>query len=165
MSGARPDVGYCPPPTASVAGAALAAQPAEKGTHVLLADFGSGQVLWSMIWFFFIFAFIWILITVLMDLFRDHTLSGIAKAIWIVVLVFIPLFGCLVYLIVRGKGMQERAMEQAEAQQKAMNDYIRQTAGGSGGGSADQIEKAHKLLESGAITQAEFDSIKAKALA
>ena len=83
-----------------------------------------------MIWFFFIFAFIWILITVLMDLFRDHSLSGVAKAIWIIVLVFLPLIGCLVYLIARGGGMQERAMKQAEAQQKAMNEYIRQTAGG-----------------------------------
>jgi hypothetical protein len=145
--------------------AAQAAHPAEKGTSVLLADFGSGQVLWSMIWFFFIFAFIWILITVLMDLFRDHSLSGIAKAVWIVVLIFIPLFGCLIYLIARGKGMQERAIKQAEDQQKAMNEYIRQTSAGAGGGSADQIEKAHKLLVSGAITQAEFDSIKAKALA
>jgi phospholipase D-like protein/putative oligomerization/nucleic acid binding protein len=120
-----------------------------------------------MIWFFFIFAFIWILITVLMDLFRDHSLSGVAKAVWIVVLIFLPLIGCLIYLIARGGGMQERAMQQAEEQKKAMDAYIRQTAAASGGGTAaaDQIAQAHKLLESGAITQAEFDALKAKALA
>ena len=133
----------------------------------MLADFGAGQVLWSMIWFFFIFAFIWILITILMDLFRDHSLSGWAKAIWIIVLIFLPLIGSLVYLIARGSGMHERALKQAEAQQKAMNEYIRQTAASAGAASApaDQIAQAHKLLESGAITQAEFDAIKAKALA
>jgi hypothetical protein len=118
-----------------------------------------------MIWFFFIFAFIWILITVLMDLFRDHSLSGVAKAIWIVVLIFLPLIGCLVYLIARGGGMQERAMQQAQEQKKAMDAYIRQTAASSGGtAAADQIAQAHKLLESGAISQEEFDALKAKAL-
>ena len=128
------------------------------------ADWGVGQVLWTMIYFFFLFAFIWILITVLMDLFRDHSLSGIAKTIWVIVLIFLPLIGCLIYLIARGHGMQERALAQAQQQQKAMNEYIRQTAGTTTGPS-DQIAQAHKLLESGAITQQEFDAIKAKALA
>ena len=133
---------------------------------MLAADFGVGQVLWSMLYFFFLFAFIWILITILMDLFRDHSLSGWAKAGWVVLLIFLPLLGALIYLIARGGGMQERAMKQAEAQQKRMNEYIRQTAGTSGGGgAAEQIAQAHKLLESGAISQAEFDALKAKALA
>ena len=132
---------------------------------MLAADFGVGQVLWSMLYFFFLFAFIWILITILMDLFRDHSLSGWAKAGWVVLLIFLPLLGALIYLIARGGGMQERAMKQAEAQQKRMNEYIRQTAGSSGGGAAEQIAQAHKLLESGAISQAEFDALKAKALA
>ncbi len=129
------------------------------------ADWGVGQVLWTMIYFFFLFAFIWILITVLMDLFRDHSLSGFAKVIWVIVLIFLPLIGCLIYLIARGHGMQERALQQAKQQQKAMNEYIRETAGTSGGNASDQIAQAHKLLESGAITQQEFDTIKAKALA
>ena len=103
---------------------------------MLAADFGVGQVLWSMLYFFFLFAFIWILITILMDLFRDHSLSGWAKAGWVVLLIFLPLLGALIYLIARGGGMQERAMKQAEAQQKRMNEYIRQTAGTSGGGGA-----------------------------
>ena len=129
------------------------------------ADWGVGQVLWTMIYFFFLFAFIWILITVLMDLFRDHSLSGVAKTIWVIVLIFLPLIGCLIYLIARGHGMQERAMKQAQEQQKAMNAYIRETAGTAGNSPSDQIAQAHKLLESGAISQEEFDALKAKALA
>ena len=129
------------------------------------ADWGVGQVLWTMIYFFFLFAFIWILITVLMDLFRDHSLSGVAKTIWVIVLIFLPLIGCLIYLIARGPGMQERALKQAQDQQKAMNAYIRETAGSAGSSPSDQIAQAHKLLESGAISQQEFDAIKAKALA
>jgi ABC-type multidrug transport system fused ATPase/permease subunit len=132
---------------------------------VFAADWGVGQVLWTMIYFFFLFAFIWILITVLMDLFRDHSLSGIAKTIWVIVLIFLPLIGCLIYLIARGHGMQERAMKQAQEQQKAMNAYIRETAGTPGNSPSDQIAQAHKLLESGAISQEEFDALKAKALA
>jgi hypothetical protein len=132
---------------------------------VFAADWGVGQVLWTMIYFFFLFAFIWILITVLMDLFRDHSLSGVAKTIWVIVLIFLPLIGCLIYLIARGHGMQERAMKQAQDQQKAMNAYIRETAGTPGNSPSDQIAQAHKLLESGAISQEEFDALKAKALA
>jgi hypothetical protein len=132
---------------------------------VFAAEWGVGQVLWTMIYFFFLFAFIWILITVLMDLFRDHSLSGVAKTIWVIVLIFLPLIGCLIYLIARGHGMQERALKQAQDQQKAMNAYIRETAGSAGGTPSDQIAQAHKLLESGAISQQEFDAIKAKALA
>jgi type VI protein secretion system component VasK len=132
----------------------------------VLADFGSGQVFWSLIWFFLFFAYIWILITILMDLFRDHELSGWAKAIWIIALLFVPLITMLVYLIARGGGMAERAMKQAQRQQQAMNEYIRQTAASVGTGSspADQIAQAQKLLEAGTITQAEFDALKAKAL-
>jgi type VI protein secretion system component VasK len=132
----------------------------------VLADFGSGQVFWSLIWFFLFFAYIWILITILMDLFRDHELSGWAKAIWIIALLFVPLITMLVYLIARGGGMAERAMKQAQRQQQAMNEYIRQTAASAGTGAspADQIAQAQKLLEAGTITQAEFDALKAKAL-
>jgi len=131
---------------------------------VFAADWGVGQVLWTMIYFFFLFAFIWILITVLIDLFRDHTLSGGAKALWVIFLIFLPLIGTIVYLIARGGGMQDRAAQAAARQQKAMDEYIRQSAGAASGGAADEIAQAHKLLESGAITQAEFDALKAKAL-
>jgi hypothetical protein len=131
----------------------------------VLADFGSGQVFWSLIWFFLFFAYIWILITILMDLFRDHEMSGVAKAIWIIALLFVPLITMLVYLIVRGGGMGERAMKQAQRQQQAMNDYIRATAAGGGNTPADQIAQAQKLLDAGTINQDEFNALKAKALA
>jgi len=135
-----------------------------KERHVFAADWGVGQVIWTMIYFFFLFAFIWILITVLIDLFRDHELSGVAKALWVILLIFLPLIGTIIYLIARGGGMHDRAAKAAARQQKAMDEYIRQTAGG-GTGAADQIAQAQQLLQSGAITQAEFDSLKAKALA
>ena len=138
-----------------------------KERHVFAADWGVGQVLWTMIYFFFLFAFIWILITVLIDLFRDHELSGVAKALWVIFLIFLPLIGTIVYLIARGGGMHERAAKAAARQQKAMDEYIRQTASttGGAGGAAEQIAKGHELLASGAISQAEFDALKAKALA
>ena len=137
-----------------------------KERHVFAADWGVGQVLWTMIYFFFLFAFIWILITVLIDLFRDHELSGVAKALWVIFLIFLPLIGTIVYLIARGGGMHDRAAKAAAKQQQAMDEYIRQTASttGGAGGAAEQIAQAHTLLESGAITQAEFDALKAKAL-
>jgi hypothetical protein len=117
-----------------------------------------------MIWFFLFFAYIWILITILMDLFRDHELSGWAKAVWIIALLFVPLITMLVYLIVRGGGMAERAMKQAQRQQQAMNEYIRQTAASAGATPADQIAQAQKLLDAGTISQDEFNALKAKAL-
>lgn len=100
----------------------------------------------------------------LFDMFGDETLSGWGKAGWSLVLVFLWFFGALIYLIVRGRGMQERAMSRAAAQQKAQAQYIQQVAG-SGSSPADQIASAKALLDSGAITQAEFEGLKAKALA
>jgi hypothetical protein len=105
------------------------------------------------------------LITILMDLFRDHDMSGWAKAVWIIALLFVPLITMLVYLIARGGGMGERAMKQAQRQQQAMNEYIRATAAGSSNTPADQIAQAQKLLDAGTISQDEFNALKAKALA
>jgi ABC-type multidrug transport system fused ATPase/permease subunit len=132
---------------------------------VFAAEWGVGQVLWSLIWFMFIFIYIWILITVVIDIFRDHKMSGWAKAVWVVALLIFPFITLIVYLIARGGDMHARSIEAAKAQQKAMNEYIRETAGTSGASAADQIAQGHKLLESGAISQAEFDALKAKALA
>ena len=138
-----------------------------KERHVFAADWGVGQVLWTMIYFFFLFAFIWILITVLIDLFRDHTLSGVAKALWVIFLIFLPLIGTIVYLIARGGGMHERAA--AGRGEAAEGDGRVHPSDGRHGqwrrGAPSRSHKAHKLLESGAITQAEFDALKAKALA
>ena len=122
--------------------------------------------IWDVIWtFFWIFAFIAYLMTlfsVIGDLFRDHALAGGYKALWIIGLVFIPFLTVLLYLIVRGKGMNERAAAANQHAQQAASAYIREAAGTS---PADDIAKAKTLLDSNAITQAEFDALKAKALA
>jgi uncharacterized membrane protein len=98
---------------------------------------------------------------ILADLFSDHELSGWWKTLWIIALIFLPFLTILIYLIARGPGMQKRAQAKAESYQKAQDAYIKQVAGGS----AAEIEKAHDLLKSGAITQEEFDKLKAQALA
>jgi hypothetical protein len=118
--------------------------------------------IWDLFAVFFIIMYFMLLWFCLVDLFRDHTLSGWAKFAWILGFIFFFYITILVYLIARGKGMQERAQAQAVEYKKAQDDYIKSV---SGSGSADEIEKAHQLLTSGAITQAEFDAIKAKALA
>jgi hypothetical protein len=130
---------------------------------VMAADYPFMDVLWSMIIFFFWVIWIWIVITVLVDIFRRHDIGGWAKAAWVVVVVILPWLGVLVYLIAQHDGMRERSMKQAQAQRREFDDYVRDTAGG--GGSAADIAKAKELLDSGAITQQEFETLKAKALA
>jgi hypothetical protein len=122
------------------------------------------NILWTTLIFFAWVIFIWIAITVLIDVFRRKDLSGWAKAAWVIFVVIIPWIGVLVYLIVNHDGMADRRYREAAAAQSQFDDYVRQTAS-SGGGAAGEIEKAKKLLDDGTITQAEFDAIKAKALA
>jgi Short C-terminal domain/Phospholipase_D-nuclease N-terminal len=128
---------------------------------VFAADYPFMDVLWSMIIFFFWVIWIWIVITVLIDIFRRHDIGGFAKAAWVVFVVILPWLGVLVYLIVEHDGMRERSVKQAQAQQQAFDNYVRDTAGGS----AAEIAKAKELLDAGTITQEEFDALKAKALA
>ena len=128
---------------------------------VMAADYPFMDVLWSMIIFFFWVIWIWIVITVLIDIFRRHDVGGWGKAAWVVFVVILPWLGVLVYLIVEHDGMRERSLNQAQAQQREFDDYVRDTAGGS----AAEIAKAKELLDSGAITQEEFEALKAKALA
>lgn len=120
---------------------------------------------WDIIWWFlFVFVFVaylMALFSIIIDLFRDHKLGGFAKAVWFIFLIFLPFITALVYLIARGKGMGERSMQQAKEMQAAQENYIRQVAGGP----SAEIASAQELLKSGAITQAEFDALKAKALA
>jgi ABC-type multidrug transport system fused ATPase/permease subunit len=132
---------------------------------MVLADVHLSDIIWSMLWLFFLFIWIMILVQVLIDLFRDHTMGGVAKALWVVALIFLPFITVFVYIIARGSGMAERSMKQAQAQQKQFDSYVQSVAGSSSSGAAEQIEKAKSLLDSGAITQAEFDQLKAKALA
>jgi hypothetical protein len=122
-----------------------------------------GDFLLWMFWVFVFVAYLMVIFSIIGDLFRDHTLNGWWKAVWIIFLIFLPFLTALVYLIARGGSMQKRAMAQAQEMQAAQAEYIRQTAGTSS--TADDIAKAKTLLDSGAITQAEFDSLKAKALA
>jgi hypothetical protein len=130
---------------------------------MILADITLTDVLWSMLVFFFIFVWIMILFQVFIDLFRDHEESGVAKAIWVVCLIFFTPITVLVYLIVRGKGMAHRSQAQQRAAQADFDSYVQSVA--AAGSPADQIAKAKDLLDAGVIDQAEFDSLKAKALA
>ena len=125
-------------------------------------DFGE-VLLWSF-WFFIWIAALMVWFRCLFDLFGDHTLSGWGKAGWAVLLIFVPWVGALIYLIARGRSMTERRVAEMKEAQAAQAGYIREVAGSSASPTAE-IESAKKLLDSGAITQAEFDSLKAKALA
>ena len=125
-------------------------------------DFGE-VLLWSF-WFFIWIAAIMVWFRCLFDMFSDHTLSGWGKAGWAIVLIFIPWLGALIYLIARGRSMTERQAKAVEQAQAAQADYIKQVAG-SGSTPADQIASAKSLLDSGAVTQVEYDALKAKALA
>ncbi|WP_232711214.1 MULTISPECIES: SHOCT domain-containing protein [unclassified Microbacterium] len=120
---------------------------------------------WDLIWWFLaifiFFAYLMVLFSIITDLFRDHKLSGWWKAVWIIVLLLTNWLGALIYLIVRGRGMGERSAAQAQAFERAQQDYIKQAAGTS---PADEIAKAKSLLDAGTITQAEYDQIKSKAL-
>jgi hypothetical protein len=121
-----------------------------------------GELIWYTIVIFFFVSFLMVLFYIFADLFRDQSLSGWGKAVWILALIFFTWITALVYLIVRGKGMAERNIKAAQEMQEAQNTYIRDVAGTT---PADQIHKAKELLDAGAISQAEFDGIKAKALA
>ena len=129
---------------------------------VIAADYPFMDVLWSMIIFFFWVIWIWIVITILIDIFRRDDIGGWTKAAWVVFVVILPWLGVLVYLIVEHDGMRERSLKQTQAQKQAFDEYVRDTAGG---GSAAEIAHAKELLDSGTITQEEFEAIKARALA
>ena len=122
--------------------------------------------LWDfLVWIFWVYiliACIWIFITIIIDVFRDPGLNGWAKALWVVFLVFLPFLAAFIYLIARGRGMTERRIAEVQQAQAAQNSYIREVAGSS---PTSEIESAKKLLDSGAITQAEYDALKVKALA
>jgi hypothetical protein len=126
----------------------------------------NGSFLLAMFEFFIFLAWFMCLWWVLGDLFRSKDLGGIAKTLWVLFIVILPFLGMFVYLIARGHGMNDRALEAQRAMPERQEEYIKSVAGSSAGsGAADQIAAAKALLDSGAITQQEFDQIKAKALA
>lgn len=123
-----------------------------------------GDFLWSLLVIYFIFFYFMILFRVIADLFSDKEASGWTKTLWVIFLLFFPFLSLFVYLIVNGKAMTERAMARAQEMDAAQQNYIRQVAGTTDDPTA-KIAKAHELLSSGAISQTEFDTLKAKALA
>jgi Short C-terminal domain/Phospholipase_D-nuclease N-terminal len=133
---------------------------------MVIAEFGTGQVFWSMLWFFLFVIWIWLLIAIFSDIFPSPDLSGWGKAIWSVFIIFIPYLGVFAYLIARGGKMHEHAISQAQAQDAAMRSYVQEVAGSSGGTStADELARLADLRDKGVISEAEFQQLKAKALA
>jgi len=130
---------------------------------MVASDYPFLDVFWSMMIFFLWVAWIWILIMILSDIFRRHDISGWGKALWTIFVIIAPFLGVLIYLIVESKGMAERNLQRQQQYQSQADDYIRTVA--STGDPAEQIAKAKQLLDSGAITQSEFESLKSKALA
>jgi ABC-type multidrug transport system fused ATPase/permease subunit len=130
---------------------------------MILADINLGEILWTTLVIFFMIMYFMILFSILGDLFRDHEVSGWGKAAWVIFLIIFPFLTALVYLIVRGNGMAERSLKAQAAAQQQFNEYVQQVAAG-GATPADQIARAKELLDAGAIDQAEFDALKAKAL-
>jgi hypothetical protein len=128
---------------------------------VLAADYPFLDVLWTMIIFFAWVTWFWLLITVFADIFRRHDIGGGAKVLWMIFVIVLPFLGVFIYLLTQNQGMTERNVKQAQNQKAQFDQYVRETAGGA----AAEIEKAKGLLDSGAITQAEYDAIKQKALA
>ena len=129
----------------------------------MLAAYTFGQVMWSMFVFFMGILFFWLLFTVFADLFSRHDISGWAKTGWTILVIILPFLGIFIYLIAEGRGMGERNMKKAQSQQAQMDAYVRSVA--SSDSTTDQIAKGKELLDAGTITQAEFDQLKAKALA
>lgn len=128
---------------------------------MLASEFGTGQVLWSMIWFFCFFIWIWLLITVFADVFRSHDLGGFAKFLWVFFVIILPFLGVFVYLIARGHSMQERAIKSAQAQDAAQRAYIQQVAG-SAASPADELTRLADLHQKGVLSDDEYAKAKAK---
>ena len=129
----------------------------------LAADYPFLDIVWTMFIFFAWIIWFWLLISVFADIFRRHDVGGGTKTLWIIFVIVLPYLGVLVYLIAEHDGMADRNMNQMKAQQAQADDYIKSVA--SSADPAEQISKGKALLDSGAISQAEFDSLKAKALA
>ena len=130
---------------------------------MLAADYPFLDVMWTMLAFFLWILWFWLLFAVWTDVFRRDDISGGGKAGWLIFTVLLPFLGAFVYLISQGQGMTTRNVERSRAERAQLDEYVRDTAGG--GGAAAEIEKAKALLDSGALTQDEFDAIKRKALA
>jgi uncharacterized membrane protein required for colicin V production len=134
---------------------------------MIVADVSFADIFWSILWFYFLFLWIMVLFHILGDLFRDHTLSAVTKTLWVLFLVLLPFLAALVYLLTRGKGMAERAAARQQQAQEQFDGYVRTvaTTAEATASPTEQIARAKELLDAGTIDQAEFDRLKAKALA
>jgi len=130
---------------------------------LLGADYPFLDVFWTMLVFFVWVAWFMLLFRVIGDIFRRNDVSGFAKVAWLIFVIVVPFLGVFIYLIANNKGMTERSISRAQAQQQQFDAYVQSAAGS--GGAATEIDKAKQLLDSGAITQSEFDALKQKALA
>jgi len=150
----------------SLPGAIASGLPAAKGGKMPLADssYPLLNVFWTIFEIFLWVIWIWILIWIFIDIFRSHDLSGWAKALWFLFVLFIPLIGVLVYLIVRGGSMHERAVQDARQQDTEFRQYVQQAAASSPASTADQLAKLADLRDRGVITPDEFEREKAKVL-
>lgn len=132
---------------------------------MLAAEWGTGQVFWSMLWFFMWVIWIWMLVAVFGDIFRSPDLSGWGKAAWSVFVLALPYLGVFVYLVARGSKMQEHALQTARARDAAFGDYVRHTVGNGGAGTADQISQLADLRDRGLLNPDEFEQLKQRTLA
>jgi hypothetical protein len=130
---------------------------------VLAYDYPLLGVFWTMLWLVLFFIWIWLLIMVFVDIFRSHDMGGWAKAAWVIFVIVIPWLGVLIYLIARGRHMQERSLQDAAQQEKDFRGYV-QEAAGSGTNTADQLSKLADLKDRGILTDTEFEAQKAKIL-
>ena len=126
----------------------------------MLAEFGTGQVFWSMLWFFLFFIWLGLLFQVFGDIFRSRDLSGFSKALWSFLVILLPYLGVFLYLIIRGSKMQQNAIEAAKARDEAMRDYVRSAAGTPS--TADELARLAELHSSGKLDDAEYKAAKAK---
>jgi hypothetical protein len=131
---------------------------------LLASDYPFLDVLWTLFIFFLWVIWFWLLFTVFIDVFRRHDIGGGKKALWLIFVIIVPFLGVFIYIITQNDGMTQRNLERAQSQRAQFDQYVRETAGASGGAAAE-IDAAKKLLDQGTITQAEFDAIKQKALA
>jgi ABC-type transport system involved in cytochrome bd biosynthesis fused ATPase/permease subunit len=132
---------------------------------VLAAEWGTGQVFWSMLWFFLWIIWFWLLIMVFGDIFRSRDLSGGAKALWSIFVIVVPYLGVFIYLLVRGNRMGENAAEAAREQDAAFRQYVQEAAKTPSSSPADELAKLAKLRADGTIDDNEYAQLKAKALA
>jgi Short C-terminal domain/Phospholipase_D-nuclease N-terminal len=132
---------------------------------MLIAEFGTGQVFWSMLWFFLFFMWIMLVVFVFSDIFRSDDMGGWGKALWTLFIIVLPYLGVFVYLLARGRQMGERSMRESARREVEFRDYVQDVAAPSGRSPAEEVAKLADLRDRGVIDEREFQEAKAKALA